>query len=99
MRLLPPCGKAGAAGGPPNASPPFLRRRSLLRGEGRPKKCFPAYCLKSRNSDRIQRPLRLSRLETFPERGRYLPAGFVTTEKGLPGIGGSYGISQQRDAS
>lgn len=38
MRLLPPCGKAGAAGGPPNASPPFLQRRSPLRGEGRPKK-------------------------------------------------------------
>ena len=38
MRLLPPCGKASAAGGPPNASPPFLQRRSPLRGEGRPKK-------------------------------------------------------------
>ena len=27
-------------------------------GKADRKKCFPAYCLKSRNSDRIQRPLR-----------------------------------------
>ena len=58
MRLLPPCGKAGA----PAASQcfPSVSAAAIAATRGRQdrKKCFPAYCLKSRNSDRIQRPLR-----------------------------------------
>ena len=60
MRLLPPCGKASAAGGlSPTAFPlRFCSGDRRYAGKADRKKCFPAYCLKSRNSDRIQRPLR-----------------------------------------
>ena len=55
MRLLPPAGRPVAL---PMFPIRFCSGDGCYVGKADRKKCFPAYCLKSRNSDRIQRPLR-----------------------------------------